>query len=302
MKKSLFIAFIALTVFVFTACKDDEEKPAETPTYTVTFNTGVDGPTVTSAPVKAGATVTKPTDPEKAGHDFDGWFKEETLANAWNFTSDTVTANTTLYAKWTPFADVNDSGIDLPKTADSEAIKVNANLNITSIKKSTKTDIIYITLGGSTVAVDSTTGIAIPEGALYGDMFDPKTAAELLKEDAIKQGFSAFVIAGVVDLAQNGHIKQYNQGLNAWKAVAPADPQVTFGFGTPDVYRVKSYAGGTDSYAPDSLEGFDIVLWGGASSKVITLEVTQPQDATTKTIYKIDYSAVDIKKPAAANP
>jgi len=36
----------------------------------------------------------------KAGYTFGGWFKENTFTNRWNFTTDTVTTVTTLYARW----------------------------------------------------------------------------------------------------------------------------------------------------------------------------------------------------------
>ncbi|WP_318615743.1 DUF4073 domain-containing protein, partial [Sporosarcina sp. YIM B06819] len=45
--------------------------------------------------------ITAPTVPTKAGYTFDGWYKEVGLTNAWDFTEDTVTSATTLYAKWT---------------------------------------------------------------------------------------------------------------------------------------------------------------------------------------------------------
>jgi len=39
-------------------------------------------------------------DPVRDGYDFGGWFKEEACTNEWNFTTDVVTGNITLYAKW----------------------------------------------------------------------------------------------------------------------------------------------------------------------------------------------------------
>jgi uncharacterized repeat protein (TIGR02543 family) len=69
-------------------------------TYTVTFNSkgGSDVQPVTK--LKYGDKVTKPSDPTKSDSEFAGWFKEETLTNEWNFTTDTVTRNITLYANW----------------------------------------------------------------------------------------------------------------------------------------------------------------------------------------------------------
>ena len=69
-------------------------------TYTVAFDTS-GGSAVDPVTVDAGSTVTKPADPMKSGHNFGGWYKDSTLQTPWNFANDTVTADTTLYAKWT---------------------------------------------------------------------------------------------------------------------------------------------------------------------------------------------------------
>jgi len=42
----------------------------------------------------------KPADPARSGHVFDGWYKEASLTNKWDFTTDTVSKSITLYAKW----------------------------------------------------------------------------------------------------------------------------------------------------------------------------------------------------------
>lgn len=69
-------------------------------TYTVTFETS-GGSAVDPVTVDAVSTVTKPADPTKSGYTFGGWYKDSTLQTPWNFANDTVTAATTLYAKWT---------------------------------------------------------------------------------------------------------------------------------------------------------------------------------------------------------
>jgi uncharacterized repeat protein (TIGR02543 family) len=73
-------------------------------TYTVTYmsdETQFDQQT----PILSGSTTTAPEPaPEKSGFTFDGWFLSDdggtTLGEEWVFESDTVNANTTLYAKW----------------------------------------------------------------------------------------------------------------------------------------------------------------------------------------------------------
>ena len=69
-------------------------------TYTVAFDTS-GGSAVDPVTVDAGSTVTKPADPMKSGHNFGGWYKDSTLQTPWNFANGTVTADMTLYAKWT---------------------------------------------------------------------------------------------------------------------------------------------------------------------------------------------------------
>jgi uncharacterized repeat protein (TIGR02543 family) len=68
--------------------------------YTVTFNSN-GGSTVGSVTANYNTTITKPTDPTKTGYTFAGWYKNSALTTAWNFSTDKVTAATTLYAKWT---------------------------------------------------------------------------------------------------------------------------------------------------------------------------------------------------------
>ena len=71
--------------------------------YTVTFNTN-GGSTVSAQTVASGSTATEPTAPTKDGYTFVGWYSDEGLATAYDFTA-TVTANITLYAKWTAVAE-----------------------------------------------------------------------------------------------------------------------------------------------------------------------------------------------------
>ena len=70
-----------------------------TPTYTVSFqNNG--GTTIASQSVTSGGTATSPTPPTWTGYAFAGWYSNSELAAIYNFTTP-ITADTTLYAKWT---------------------------------------------------------------------------------------------------------------------------------------------------------------------------------------------------------
>lgn len=71
-------------------------------TYTATFNANGHGtaPSAQSS-IAAGGKVTEPTPPTENGWRFDGWYKEQNCTTKWDFNTDTVTADITLYAKWT---------------------------------------------------------------------------------------------------------------------------------------------------------------------------------------------------------
>ncbi|BDR52164.1 hypothetical protein KIM372_00710 [Bombiscardovia nodaiensis] len=69
-------------------------------TYTVHFDPQ-NGQTIPDKLAAPGETVTAPSDPAKGDSRFDGWFTATTGGRKWNFASNTVSADTTLYAHWT---------------------------------------------------------------------------------------------------------------------------------------------------------------------------------------------------------
>jgi len=80
----------------------DGAEKTDKPIYllkTITFDTQ-GGTPVDSQPAAKNGTVTKPADPAREGYTFGGWYKEAACITAWNFESDTVETDMTLYAKW----------------------------------------------------------------------------------------------------------------------------------------------------------------------------------------------------------
>lgn len=69
------------------------------PFCTVSFNSN-GGTGVDSILTEDNSKITKPTNPTKSGYVFCGWYKETGFANVWNFGTDTVSGNITLYGKW----------------------------------------------------------------------------------------------------------------------------------------------------------------------------------------------------------
>ena len=71
--------------------------------YTVRFEANGGYPAPQSQTVSSGGYITEPAPMTKTGYGFVDWYKEETFINLWNFTTDVVTGNITLYAKWDNF-------------------------------------------------------------------------------------------------------------------------------------------------------------------------------------------------------
>ncbi|TDL71131.1 DUF1533 domain-containing protein [Rhodococcus qingshengii] len=59
-----------------------------------------DGSSVESAKAEYNTTITAPTVPTRTGYAFLGWYKDPAGKTAWNFATDLVKEDTTLYAKW----------------------------------------------------------------------------------------------------------------------------------------------------------------------------------------------------------
>ena len=64
--------------------------------------------------------IAEPTAPTKDKANFAGWFSDSACTKAWNFDTDTVTADLTLYAKWSDVPVFHISGTVLEKTGDGE--------------------------------------------------------------------------------------------------------------------------------------------------------------------------------------
>ena len=78
----------------------DEAESGGLTFYAVTFETD-GGSTIAPQIVVSGGKATTPTAPTKTDHTFDGWYSDSNLTTPYDFNSGTITADTTIYAKWT---------------------------------------------------------------------------------------------------------------------------------------------------------------------------------------------------------
>lgn len=76
--------------------------------YLVQFNLNGHGTTeIPDQTVKSGDAVIKPSNPVDSNYYFYGWYKEKECIHPWNFSSDLVFDNTTLYARWISINEYN---------------------------------------------------------------------------------------------------------------------------------------------------------------------------------------------------
>ena len=133
--------------------------------HTVTFADA----DIESVKVAHGEQLEEPADPKKDGNKFDGWYKDAAGTQAFNFATDTITDNTTIYAKWTPYkttvepkveanADPASKTVEITvdvEAAPAELLNATATLNFTDAKgNDDRGNVVEVKVNGTPVNKD----------------------------------------------------------------------------------------------------------------------------------------------------
>ncbi len=130
----------------------------------VTFDNNDDdvfaAPTEEQVMSPVGGFVIEPIDPAAYGYRFMGWYKDSKCTQKWNFETDKVTKNTTIYASWKPVSDVvpqrpgevnaeavTGKSIDLLWTAVDGALSYNVYVNGEKVNTAAIADNKYTVIG-----------------------------------------------------------------------------------------------------------------------------------------------------------
>lgn len=118
MKKNFLGKFICLVmaavlVFSLAGCNNGANPDGDTQYYTVTFDVQGHGTAPKTQAVDEGEHAGTPKAPAESGYRFAGWYKESECTNKYNFATETLTQDITLYAKW--FVS-NTTGLSVDKT------------------------------------------------------------------------------------------------------------------------------------------------------------------------------------------
>ncbi|MHB1455096.1 MAG: InlB B-repeat-containing protein, partial [Saccharofermentanales bacterium] len=90
--------------------------------YTITFN-AQGGSSTANKTADYNTLITAPAAPNRTEYNFLGWYRDAAGVSPWNFTTDKVIANITLYAKWE---------IDIPDTVTSSTYFINESKSYVS--------------------------------------------------------------------------------------------------------------------------------------------------------------------------
>ena len=110
--------------------------------YNVTFDS-CGGSVIEAGKALYGGKVTEPTDVSKSDYTLEGWYTDSTYTSKWDFATDVVSGDMTLYAKWTKngieSADILDLSIDVGSrtvtngSTDGQPIVLSTDSNVGTI-------------------------------------------------------------------------------------------------------------------------------------------------------------------------
>ena len=253
----------------------------------VTYNMQSHGtnPSANGYVVAYDSTITAPTDPTATGYTFGGWYKEAACTNAWNFSTDKVTADTTLYAKW---------------TAESKTLTVQAKSRETSSDSSYSTaytagtnslQIAGVTQTTESVDVGSTVTVTAPATDPSGYTFAGWYEGTTKKSD--NRSFSYTMPTSAATLtARYDH--KYTLTISSAHGTVTSSPVTVYYNDTPANFTVSVASGwkynASGSNAP-ALEKYYTAPASGGGSKTFTGKTVSASDKVNATL-TLDYTQI----------
>ncbi len=148
--------------------------------YTVTFCLSGKGADIRKSGMVSGNLIARPIDPECEGYVFLGWYLDETLSKKWDFDSDVIQGDMTLYAGWSLDPESDDSlelcvQEILPQTYTGKAIKPAVTVYAADGKTPLKKNKDYRVTYKNNVEADTRKfngAASIPEGGIGSGLTD----------------------------------------------------------------------------------------------------------------------------------
>ena len=197
----------------FNTCEITITVGASTPKYTVSFDSNGGSAVSDKTDITSGSVITAPTPaPTKSGYAFGGWYKDDnTFLDDWDFANDTVTANTTLHAKWTDNTAPTVVSITRADTSPTKATSV--SYTVTFSEDVTGVD----RYGFNSIYV----GISYTSWTVTGSGKTYTVTINGISGSGTFQLFSAEVGTGIKDLAGNDVIGEYTGEIYTIDTIPP---------------------------------------------------------------------------------
>ena len=289
-------------------------------TLTVTFeeNGGSTVPDITGFAYNAA--ISAPAEPIKTGYIFVGWYKEASCTNLWDFSTDTVTEDITLYAKWT-------ANTDTPYTVKhwQQNLKGGSEQNDTNYTLADTENLTGTTDTSVTPNVKSYDGFTAPSATTVTITADGSTVVNYYYT---RNSYTVTLTAGTGIASVSGaDTYQYGETVNISATVSNGykwsmwsdsntDQELTFTMGAEDIsltaqatpisYTITYHLdGGTDSGNPTTYTveseaitlnnptrtGYTFAGWTGTDITGTSSTVTIPKGSTGDRTYTATWTA-----------
>lgn len=300
-------------------------------TLTVTFEENGGSAVTDITGLSYNAAITAPVAPTKSGYTFAGWYKEATCTNLWDFSTDTVTEDITLYAKWT-------ANTDTPYTVKhwQQNLKGGSEQNDTNYTLADTENLTGTTDTSVTPNVKSYDGFTAPSATTVTITADGSTVVNYYYT---RNSYTVTLTAGTGIASVSGaDTYQYGETVNISATVSNGfkwsmwsdsntDQELTFTMGAEDIsltaqatpisYTITYHLdGGTDSGNPTTYTveseaitlsnptrtGYTFAGWTGmditGTSSTVTIAKGSTGDRTytatwTANTYAINYAGMD---------
>ena len=261
--------------------------------YTVSFDLQGHGETITAQTINYGAKATQPTTPTATGYTFGGWYKETGCTNAWNFETDVVTANITLYAKWTS---ENISVKSVEVSPSSKTLEIGAKQQLTATIKpdnATNKNVTWSSSNPSVATVDANglvTAVAVGTANITATTADGnktdqcKITVEKFQPEKYDFSIDKTELCGdekaTLTLENSQSNVTYELRENSSTPIAGTEKQ---GTGSALTWNVGAgtyvvYAKETDRYSERQMDGSKITV----TAKTVVTITTQPSNSSAQ--------------------
>jgi uncharacterized repeat protein (TIGR02543 family) len=252
------------------------------------------GTEINSRRVLEGEKLSEPQEPSREGYNFKGWYKDKEFQSKWNFATDMVEDNLTLFARWSKKSSVADiesliiSEGELSPSFSSEVtsyeVKLDFSVTRINLLVSATSELAAIEINGKTSQSTASTTLSLSE---YVTELSVKVIAEDLSEKTYSITFKR--IAQITAIADISGTPDSGETLTAG-ALTPADATVDYQWQMSD-----DRSSGWSDIADETAETYTVDLNKTPAGKYVRVVATGDGNYTgTQKSNSVQINAIEI--------